>query len=554
MSIQEYPVNTSCGAIDEEGLLNSFMRENYKDGECIMELLANSLDSYDSMKTIHRKIGFLIDRESIELVDGATGMNMRGLQNMFSLNRENHKGDMSRGLAGYASKVATSNLSRKGKVLVFTREKGGDFLKALVPWDAMHTSKKYIGMIQPSLMNEDEKRYFILQRETYAMKTNGEAHGTTIRLPYDDDVKNEIETNFADVNTLCLKDPKRRIDLVFGREMDCEIFYKHFQEVETRYIRPYNYFGEKSSEYYNKGFTNAKIEHYVHKQTNKNRFICDYYGDTFEWDGKKIKSVKTNTQAYDFVGEGEVLCGLRYDPTLFDSTNPKQPENHKYLGPYNSKYFNDANNTPYLSQTKLVRNNQFIGYIDPETKAGNSRANLKSRFEIQMVQCEYSYRPISSQTNKQDDVMAVQKNKNQQDPSSIPEEFSQLIKEVKKRTSDSIWKYFVETIQQHEAKKQSELEAQRKEQEIARLAALEEQEMSHELKDEDDGTQTDEEHSPKQEDLSKEEDTSATQEETPKRVENTVKVSFTFNGPAEKWKAIQKYLNRKEYKEFVSVQ
>jgi hypothetical protein len=102
----------------------------------------------------------------------------------------------------------------------------------------------------------------------------------------------------------------------------------------------------------------------------------------------------------------------------------------------------------FLSSYKLVRNNQGVGLIPPpEVSVGSSRANGMAYTDIMLVQCEVAYCPVSNQTNHQDRIAQIQKNKNQHDGSTIPKNLTRLIKAIKKKKFQEIWKYFDDLIQ-----------------------------------------------------------------------------------------------------------
>lgn len=437
----------SVGSIDERGYLNSFYREGFTDAKCLLELIANSLDSLDKLHSGNRNIIADVQRDKILLIDDGVGMTEDQLINMFAIHRENHENESTRGVSGVGAKPATCILSEKKKVMIFTRKPNGSYLRAEVPWDKIFEKGIYSGMIKIGPMTQIEKEEYMKDRSRFGV----EMHGTTIQFPNNDNLSKIIKDNFSPAidNDLC--NPQDRIDTVFGR--DNVIYrYKHYESKEIKSMYLYNYFHGSAAEFYT-GKSEDTIEHWYSEENKKDRFIWKPNEISLEIvsRGKGFSLEPDNQteglQKYKKVGTYQVTCGLRFDEEIFDPSNPVLLTATKNNGKYNNIFIHPDEMNKFLSSNKLVRNNQCVGLIPPpEVSVGNSRANGHSYLEILLVQCEVAYSPVSNQTNHQDRVAQIQKNKNQHDGSTIPKNLTRLIKAIKKKKSQEIWKYMEDLV------------------------------------------------------------------------------------------------------------
>ena len=427
----------SIGEFDERGYVNGFSHRGYSPAKCLLELVANTLDSMDMMPSSKTNtLLFSVQRESIKMIDTGRGMDEKGAENMFALHRENHAGDSSRGVSGIGAKPSLYILSGKTDVSLFTRRPDGAFLHILVPWSMIHTTGRYTGMVQCMEMTEDEKAEFIAERSV--------PHGTTIKFRYSDFLRDVISRNF--VKEEC--NPLDRIGIVFGREK-IQFLYKHYEKEETHTLDMYNYFAAEENEYY-KGVSEVKIEQ--HSGEEGDRFLWRKesqvleiipFGKGFTTDPKEATR---NLRGFQHVGDYTVKVGLRVDPDIFNSENPMLLTATDKTNSYNTLHLGEDKKN-YLALNKLVRNNMVIGTFNfPEVNISNARANGEAMLGIKLVQCEVSFNPISMQNNPQDRVMGIQENKNQFDGESLPKNFTRMVKAIKKQKADEIWKYFNEVI------------------------------------------------------------------------------------------------------------
>jgi hypothetical protein len=277
----------SCvGSIDERGFLNSLDRKGFTPEKCLLELVANTLDALDKLakrQELQKKLAFDVQRTFIRMVDNGIGMDHVGVANMFAMHRENHKSDTSRGVSGIGAKPALSILSSKKTMHIYTRKTDGEYLCVTVPWDEIHRAGKYTGMVNIRRMNDTEKKEFEEERDEHCI------HGTTIKFPYNDRLKNTIEANFTPIGDD--SKPLDRIGVIFGREsMEC--VYTHFEKIGEVYtLQKYDYFNGLDTDFY-KGRSVETIEHWC-SQDKPDRFIWNNDGNKQEIiaDGRDRKSV-----------------------------------------------------------------------------------------------------------------------------------------------------------------------------------------------------------------------------------------------------------------------
>ena len=162
-------INETCGRIEEAGVINSLTTQGFNFHKCIMEIVANSIDSEAS------EINFDVKREFIDFIDNGKGMKKESLSEMFALYKSNHATDKSLGISGIGGKVATFILSEQKEVIIYTYFEGENYLKACIPWDDMVSTETYSNMITITKMSVDEI-------EEFGRKVKNT--GTIIRFPY----------------------------------------------------------------------------------------------------------------------------------------------------------------------------------------------------------------------------------------------------------------------------------------------------------------------------------------------------------------------------------
>ena len=466
---------SSAGRIDERGYLKGFTKRGYTIPKCILELVANVLDSMDKLDARNNVLLlFLIQQTVIKMIDTAFGMDRDALDNMFAMHRENHASDSSRGISGIGAKPALSILSNKTEVLLFTRIKGGEYLCAVVPWDQIHKTGQYTGMITIRNMTEEEKLVFIQERSSQCVDKDN-VHGTTVVFKYNDTLKDAIYENFLDFTpsekSTSLTNPLDRIGCIFGREK-MKIQYKHFEEDDiVLTLKTYNYFDSTyttQADFY-KGYSEHCIDHYYDGKTDRFIWIKGSQQMEINTHGKGYKTMPAptsgNLKDFTLVGKFTVKTGCRSNPMIF---NPEEPMESRFFknenkislskssAPYNMDHVG-PDNLDFLNQNKLVRNNQTIGYIPSDQTVASSRANPEAFFKAILVQCEIYFNPISNQDNRQDTVTGIQENKNQFNGMAVPVTLSRLIDAIRNEKASEICNYFYKEYNKAEdAKKKAE--------------------------------------------------------------------------------------------------
>lgn len=416
------------GNINERGYVNGFERRGFTPAKCLLELVANVLDSMDKMPpSCIKRLEFNVQREHIRLIDTAGGMNKDGATAMFSMHNENHSSDSSRGVSGVGAKPSMFILSQKTPVDIYTRMIDGDYIHICAPWDEISRLGKYTGMVSITSMTDEEKAAFLAERET--------SHGTTIRFRYNDTLKNIIEANFTSSE---LTNPLDRFEFVFGRDA-IVMLYKHYED-GIKELEKYDYFDGSDADFY-RGRSEATINQYTHGTDT--RFIWMKGDEMMEIlkVGKGFAKIAapslTNLTGYTLVGQYTIKTGLRLDAEIFNPARPAFPQNG-VIG-------KNIKDETFLGSYKLVRNNQLIGLVPPpDHSISTARGTAESWLKHILVQTDISFKPRSSQNNVQDIAMNIQENKNQFDGNSLPKQFTRLVKSIHEEKAAEIKVYFDE--------------------------------------------------------------------------------------------------------------
>ncbi len=440
-----------AGSINEKGYLAGMTRRGYSESKCILELGANSLDSLDKVvksENFNSKILYNITRDKISQVDNGNGMLPEAAENMFAMHRENHSNEASRGVSGIGAKPSLSILSGKTHVDIYTRAPNGPHLRISIPWDKIHSTGTYTGMVEICPMTSDEQAAFHKEREENGMLNSGVAHGTSIRFNYRDGLRHLLEGNFLPIsNPAALTAPLDRMGIVFGHD-DAKMVLNTYDSSPIT-LQPYNYFALPDSAYYT-GKSIAIIEHI--RKDDYDRFLLQTEDGYLEIkkDGRGLaknpEPMTVNRFGYSTVGQFEIVCGLRLDSSVFNPDVPvKYDSGKKNPGHFNETHLGD--NEAFLGCYKLVRNNQTIGLIPPpDLSLSSARASGDSYLSHMLVQVEVRFNPVSKQDNHQDIVVGIQENKNQFDGSNVPKQLSRLVAYVKAEKVKKINAYFNELL------------------------------------------------------------------------------------------------------------
>jgi len=443
----------NIGDINEEGTIASFTRKGFTLAKCLLELLANCLDSLEKVQppaNFTKKIVCDVKRDYITLIDNGAGMLLNAVNYMFSLQRSNHAGDTSRGVSGIGGKAALSILSEKTEVHIYTHAIGGPFLHICAPWDQIHAQRVYTGMIKVTEMTAAEKEAFTRERQNNGMLNMGEVHGTTIRFKNNDHLAKVIEANFASINAdHAFKNPLDRAGIIFGRDAVEMIYTNENAPSEPARLKQYDYFGAPDSEFYT-GKSENTIIHWYCPRDDSDRFVL-------EKDGKQMEITQTgrgfskepdvstrNMTGYHRVGEYMVLCGMRIDTSVFDPSSPVEITGGVNPGTMNTEHLGEdvADCTKFLWSMKAVRNNQLIGLIDnPSIALGSMRGGGELQISAVLVQVEIRFNPLSAHDNRQDRVMGIQENKNQFDGNSVPIQLRRLADYLRKEKAREVRQY-----------------------------------------------------------------------------------------------------------------
>jgi len=429
----------NIGNIDERGFINNLDRNGYSIEQCILELNGNSIDAGAN------NIVYIINTK-ISIIDDGLGMNISGLENMFSMYRENHNNSKSIGISGIGGKNSLKIASQNTNVEIFTLTSTGEYLKCSVPWDVIVETGKYSKMIKRSFMTEDEKTEFFEERKNMHLKIRG----TTIRFVYNDNLHNSILNNF-------MSDEDNEIDsfnwcgIIYGKFNDINFKYKHYQKpTDILDIKKYNYFNCKNNEYY-LGKTEYIIEHYRDKKNN-DIFLFEEDGKLMHFSCVGAAKFSRNKQEYKgdlikltYIGNYKHNIALKFNKDFFDPENPVEPNTTRYNNVYKNTYGKILKTDKIDGETLIVRNNQVISSFYPFEKPAksSSRADWYNYLLINGVKSELEYEVNSSQNNVQDIVIGIQQNKNQyNDKDKPPKPLKRIIAEQRKYKTDKLIEYF----------------------------------------------------------------------------------------------------------------
>ena len=449
-------VERSIGDINERGYLRGMRRRGYTPQKCILELIANCIDALDNQFTprIVKKIIAKIERKIIKMIDNGIGMNEDAASAMFSMHRENHSGDHSKGVSGIGAKPATLILSEDTLVKILTRKLGGAFLAILVPWDEITSLGVYTGKVTVRQMTDEEKEGFVKDRKDNGMLAEDEAVGTTTEFIHSDGLQDLFYQNFLPVDNSSVKDPLDRILTVFGHSSD--VHFEYHDTETNKVLAKYHYFSDHAPDYY-RGIRQDQIEHWWSSREKKDRYLWVRPDGRYEitQTGRgydKIPSqMKTNTHGYTKVGEFLAKTGCRLDPRIFDHDAPAPLDCNGYVHPYDKEHLGMEVSDEFLGSTALVRNNQLIGAIPPppsDIKISSARGSSGGWFDMMLVKQDLEYNPVSDQDNRQDIAMGIQENKNQFDGKAIPLALTRILRAIKVLKSKEIRDYFAVRLEE----------------------------------------------------------------------------------------------------------
>jgi hypothetical protein len=432
-------MSSNLGSINERGIIKGFERKGFTPEKCLSEIVANSIDAGAA------KIMFVITSTYIDVIDWGRGMTLENVRNMLDLHRENHGTHQALGVSGLGWKPATFILSGKQLVLVYTRAEGGNNLLASgdgslcvqVPWDQINASGKYTDMSS-------------CYPAPFPNEYSDMNSGTIIRFPYTPILEKTIQDNFLDHNVPVMD----RMSVIFGQfSVEIVCLNKNLDANREHRLKLYNYFGGSPAEYYTGKVYIDRIHQYKDAEgtllflwENPRDGETYYISKTTSGYSKSVKPYKSSMLGWEFVGEYIVKTGMRKKPEYFDVNNPKVPDAHERIfSEYDISHIGD--DLDIMAKCKVVRNNQLIGYFEwPNGKSTSARASVRAMHTIFHTNCQLSYAPISMSDNVQDITMCIQENKNQYNGDAIPVNLRRLVEEIRNKTADDIWNYFVALV------------------------------------------------------------------------------------------------------------
>lgn len=458
------------GSLNEAGLIADLKRSGFDDFSSLCELIANSIDARA------KNVRFLVTNEKIYLIDDGLGMTKEKATHMFDLCRENHSSDVSIGISGKGAKGGTLKLSRSSTVVVYTKNSSANddsWYKIIVPWEDIIKNKTYTDMITIEKMSEAEIDMF----KNHRKEMSKNSVGTTIELIYNEEVHEEILSNFTDERKS--RSCNNRFDVVFGKfSINLSLTDTNPTNSTREYLPMYNYFAMNNTYYYN-GVSRSRLHVYKDNCDSTKRFVVwekepnKYF--IMKKDGRGVSTKPSQIKImpnWDYVGEMFYNNALLKDTSIFDESNPNillnRPEGQS-MGSFDDNFFNTNkrfdNVKEDLSKLALIRNNHRINSKVLDTfKASSSRAANKTSsvplIKTVFFRSELEYETFSSQENIIDELIGVQSNKNQLNQDGFPKELMNLLCHIKAEVWKGIEKYFQDIYNEYLASLKPDTESE----------------------------------------------------------------------------------------------
>ena len=437
----------NVGSVNDAGMLRNLFRNGFTPFQCLGELVSNSHDAGANI------LLFGIGDGHIRLIDDGRGMTRNEIVHMWDMNRENHAGKTTHGVSGVGGKAATTILSGKKTVFVYTKSNDDQYYTITVPWDNIYAENRYIGMIKIRIMTADEILCFQKERENMVNKLTG----VTICFNYTDKLATEIENQFIYPN----ESVETQLSYIHGLT-DMKVYYNHFGSVEQKQMQKYNYFGEEDNHYYT-GVSRIQIR--VYNKKGENRFIYDgndgimevkIYGKGYT---KTPEVVTESLEGWKHIGDFTLLIGCRRDPNYFSETSTEMPHNADDVPLEYEKGHFGLSKHPMIYKPQLVRNDQPICSLDlPDVNISSRRGGPESMFKFRHLKSQLKYSPVSHQDNPLDRICEIQENKNQC-LCKLPVHLSRIIQQAILDKSSKIWSHFTEIVK-HNTVKQPAVESE----------------------------------------------------------------------------------------------
>jgi hypothetical protein len=443
LNIGENITRTSAGTRNEIGFVNGLDRQGFTLTKCGSEELANAIDAYST------DVKFILGRD-IKLVDNGIGMTRVKLVNMFDAGRENHYGEKTMGVSGIGGiisnyKLSKNNDGKPSKVNLFTKHKDGPYLKAIIPWDTIHTTKNYDNQIVISPMNDIEIETFKSERSHHDLT------GTTIIFPYSNVFKEVLNYQFnqQQEQTGC-----HNLDdwwaITFGKT-ETNIWLDKCNGLPLIKMRKYNYFSGRDNEFYKEEMFKWDI-YYI---ADGNRFVCldprqttQYIEITQNGQGfaTKPNNITISPKLIENASVIKFTSGMRKHDKVFDINNPQEPNATFCLNDHDSSFIKMEQQKDVIkenySKTSIYRNGQKITSVSLEGfKFSSARGGGESLLKTVHHRTEISYETNSNQENSVDEVHGIQQNKNQ-NQNNLPKNYTRLLEYLKTYDCELIIQYF----------------------------------------------------------------------------------------------------------------
>lgn len=440
---------TNTGSVNERGLINDLNKRGFSDFNSLCEIYANSLEDKVGATTIKT----IITPDFIYISDNGVGMNKESIDNMWSLFRENNNENKSLGVSGLGAKAATKILSRNKEINYYTYN-NSIWRKVKVPWDEIVENGVYSGVVECEELDNNSEEI----KELNILNIN---KGTTLRLPYNEDVDIEIRKHFTDEKKNISK-YNERLDFIFGKFTQKMKLYHEHQDYNNKTLVPYNYFTKQNLAYYD-GISVQEIL-VLKGENNTNRFIWNSNSECNE--GLEFKTLNKTTQTKptevryninDIIGNIYIKTAILKNKKITLKLNNKTGK-IEYSGfeipdinNYDCNYydFNQNRNviTQELVKVPLIRNKQMINSIALEDFKGSTcRGSKEATLKCVGLRSEISYETISSQDSVLDKVFGIQSNKIQLNEGEISKSLMRLINLIKQTRWEEVNKYIKQDI------------------------------------------------------------------------------------------------------------
>ena len=474
----------SAGSIDERGYVFGMDRKGFNGNRSLSEIIGNCLDAKAT------EINVITRESDVLITDNGKGMDVENHQGLWDAQKENHKGEETTGVSGFGAKPATKVLSQNKEVTFYSKKDGCEYCKSYAPWHEIISKGQYTGMVNISVMDDEEKKEF---RELL-----GEGTGTIIKFPKSSFLKDVITTQF--MNPKMIPESNQRLDCIYSKFIHCSIYFTDIEEgIKKKKLEMYNYFGAPDHDYYQTMKTTIHIfkdskNDIVFARLNGTTYDCYEY--TGEGRGKGYRIKPFSPRAALQVGTLVIDSSMRKDNKWFDPNGFIVPGAAAGLHSYDEGFFtHDSENVKAdLFYPHIMRNDQYIGnlYPLPRLKASNGRANGLSCLNNCLIRTEISYVTCSDQDNIMDETIGIQENKNQLNTHQISETLKRLVEDNITDLGKEIWKTLNSKVSTNEQDKRTndakiiaEALAQAKAIEAQRIAAASEEEEEEEENEEE---------------------------------------------------------------------